>query len=171
MHLYLVRHGEAEAIGGAAKHDGERALSLVGIQQVNAMALLLSEVDPSISLILTSSLKRAVQTGEAIRQHLPSSPELRMTAHLNPGFTPADLIAELSISGSESVVAIGHQPDMSGFISYLITKSHASVEMGTSSVACIELALHSARPDARLRWLYSPELQQAQERVFQRSLS
>ena len=169
MKLYLMRHGEAEAMGGAIRHDAERILSARGVQEVDAMARLLADADPAIGLILTSPLRRAVQTGEAIRRYLPMNPEVRLTTHLNPGFNPPELIEELSTAGCESLVAVGHQPDMSGFISYLISKSHASVEMETSSVACIDLTLNSVRPDARLRWLLSSGLQQARERVFQRS--
>jgi len=171
MNLYLMRHGDATGVGGIITRDAERTLSERGAREVDAMARLLADTDPSIGLVLTSPLLRSVQTGEVMSKHLPMKPAVRSTDRLSPGFRPEELLEELLTARCESLVAVGHQPDMSGFISYVISKSDASVEMQPCSVAYIELTPHSAHRNARLRWLISPKLQQAQERAFVRGLS
>jgi len=64
MILYLVRHGESEANKTDSYHFPDTPLSETGLKQAEILAKRVQSLP--ISLILSSDLKRAVQTAEVI---------------------------------------------------------------------------------------------------------
>lgn len=155
MKLYIVRHGEAEPVGGDIRTDHERPLTSAGRADAELMAHALVNIDLNVKAILTSPLARAVETAEIFGRALKRDPTV--TRRLEPGFDPQELLQEVqALSNGAGVVAIGHQPDMGLFISYLISPAHAAtVAMETCAVACVHLP---ANGPAQLRWLLTPEL-------------
>ena len=158
MNLYLIRHGEAVPAGGTIIHDSERVLTDRGRDDAELVGSMLSRIHPSITLILTSPLVRAVETGQIIAAALQSKPAVRRADSLAPGFRHGILLNELTALKEENIIAVGHQPDMSNFIAYLIAESSAGVAMATCSVAFLEVSHDSTEHHARLRWLVTPEL-------------
>ena len=121
------------------------------------MGRALVHLDPNVDIIVTSPLVRAIQTGEIIGKEVANHPILHVSEHLAPGFNDSTLFRELmSLGGGASMIAIGHQPDLSDFISFLIAGNPgASVAMTAGSIA--KLVLEETRPQAYLSWLLSPE--------------
>ena len=160
MNLYLIRHNEARPVGGEIIRDADRPLTDDGERIAGLMGRMLALVDPSIGLILTSSLKRARQTGEIIGRELRKGVTIRVSENLAPGLPSKAFIKELSSLGEEKgVVAVGHQPDMSSLISTLIAgTSHAAVAMATGAVAKIVVQPPSRHLEAHLEWLLTPDL-------------
>lgn len=68
MRIYLVRHGESEAIDKNIRQSPETPLSKLGIKQANVTAELLKEQE--IEVILSSPWKRAWETAEIINKLL-----------------------------------------------------------------------------------------------------
>lgn len=155
MNLYVVRHADAVSLGGEARSDFDRTLSERGRGDAVMMARVLAQIDIDIKAIITSPLVRAVETGEIFGRELKR--EAETSRRLEPGFNPRLLIEEvLSMSTGAGVVAIGHQPDMSMFISYLVSPAHAAtVAMETCAIACVHL---QSAGQGQLRWLLTPEL-------------
>ncbi len=155
VNLYVVRHAEAMSLGGEIRSDFDRTLSERGRAQATMMARALAQIDLDIQAIITSPLVRAVETGEIFGRELKR--EAETSRRLEPGFNPRLLQEEiLATSNGAGVVAIGHQPDMSIFISYLISPAHAAtVAMETSAIACVQL---QSTGQGQLRWLLTPEL-------------
>jgi phosphohistidine phosphatase len=155
LNLYIVRHGDANALGGEFRSDHERTLSDEGRSDAHLMAQALVNIDLNISAILTSPLVRAIETGEIFGRALKREPTV--TRKLEPGFDPRSLTDEvLSMTDSGGVVVIGHQPDMSMLISYLISPTHAAtVAMETCAIAAVHLPSNGP---PRLRWLLTPEI-------------
>lgn len=155
MNLYIVRHADAVTVGGDIQSDFDRTLSDRGRAEATMMARALAHFDIDIRSIITSPLVRAVETGKIFGEELKREPET--SALLEPGFNPRHLfqgILERSQGGG--VVAIGHQPDMSMFISHLISPSYeAAATMDTAAIACV--AVQPAGP-SQLRWLLTPEI-------------
>ena len=118
------------------------------------MARALAHIDLHVKTIFTSPLVRAVETGEIFGRELKRKPEV--SKRLVPGFSPEALLETLlSRSKDASVVVIGHQPEMSIFISHLISPAcAATVDMVTCAVACLELETDDT---AHLRWLLTPD--------------
>lgn len=155
MKLYIVRHGEANPLGGEFRNDYERTLTEQGRAEAMLMAQALVNIDLNISTILTSPLVRAVETGEIFGRALLREPTV--SRKLEPGFDPRELAEEIqAMDNGGGVVIIGHQPDMSIFVSYLISPAHAAtIGMETCAVACVHL---SSTGPPKLRWLLTPEI-------------
>ena len=155
MNLYIVRHAEAVPIGGAIRSDSERTLSERGRADALVMARTLAQIDIDIRAVFTSPLVRAVQTGRAFGDELKRDPQI--SKRLEPGFSPRLLAEEIqAASNGAGIVTIGHQPDMSMFISYLISPAHdAIVTMEAGAMACVHL---QSSGQAQLRWVLTPEV-------------
>jgi phosphohistidine phosphatase len=157
VNLYVVRHAEALPVGGIISRDADRRLSPRGEEDAALMGRALAHLDPNLEIVVTSPLRRAVETGEIIGEALSDHPIMHISEHLAPGLSPAALLRELmALSAGAHIAAIGHQPDMSNFISHLIGGGReASVAMRTCAVARLELDGSGTR--AHLGWLLTPD--------------
>lgn len=155
MNLYVVRHADAVSLGNGVSSDFDRPLSDRGKTDATVMARALARIDLHVKAIFTSPLMRAVETGKIFGQELKQKPET--SKRLVPGFSPDALLETLlSQSKDAGVVVIGHQPEMSIFISHLISPARAAtVDMVTCAVACLELETNGT---AHLRWLLTPDV-------------
>jgi len=160
MNLYLARHGEAVATGGSVVRDADRPLSVRGEEDAILMGRILAQICPALEMVITSPLLRAVRTGEIMGSEISSHPVFTVSNHLAPGFRYKNLYDELVVlCGDGDVLAVGHQPDLSGFIAYLITgSSAASVAMAPGAVARLTIQAGKSRPDAVLEWLLTPQV-------------
>lgn len=160
VNLYLVRHTEAIPVGGAITRDADRPLSGRGENDAELIGSALAHIDPSIDVVIASPLLRAQQTGEILSTCLSETPIWHTSNNLAPGFLPRNLLEELiALTVGAGVVAIGHQPDLGMFISFLVAESApAALELVPGAVARITLGGNLARPRARLNWIVTPEL-------------
>lgn len=104
MRLYLVRHAEA----APGDPDELRPLTSEGREQARALGARLRNEDASPSVVLTSPLLRARETGAELAKALDveTEPEERLA----PGASVEDVRAAVEGRG-EQVVVVGHQPD------------------------------------------------------------
>lgn len=159
MNLYVVRHGEAEKIGGIIQSDSGRPLTQKGETDARLVGTLLMRLDPELELILSSPYLRARQTAEGVAAGFPHQPVVKQTENLSPGFRPKGLLEELrSLAPGGSVAVIGHQPDLSVLLAYLIEgESAGSIAMAPAAIAKIKFEAGSTS-DAVLEWLLCPEV-------------
>jgi phosphohistidine phosphatase len=159
MNLYVVRHGEAVALGGAVRHDGERSLTERGREDARRVGEFLAKLEPSLRFILSSPMVRARQSAEAVAQAFSPPVPIQETEHLAPGFKPDALRREIrSIDPEESIAMIGHQPDLSQFIISVIEgESGASIALAAGGVAKLHF-VGGALSEATLEWLLTPEV-------------
>lgn len=160
MNLYVVRHAEARPVGGDIILDDDRPLTDEGVKVAEVMGSMLARVDLSIGLIMSSPFVRARQTGRILADQLRPGMNLRISENLAPGFRARLLLKELSaLDGETGVIVVGHQPDMSSFVSTVIADSaHAAIAMATGAVAKIVLEPAGRSFEARLEWLITPDL-------------
>ena len=160
MNLYVVRHTEAAKVGGAITRDADRVLTMHGEEDAALMGRALALCDPAITMIVTSPLQRAMQTGEIIGREIGRHPALHVSHNLAPGFQHMEFYGELSaLCTGESIVAVGHQPDLGEFISFLIGGSvRACIAMPPGAIAQICVPFPLARSEAHLGWLLTPDL-------------
>lgn len=159
MILYLTRHAEAVKVGGVITRDADRPLTDHGRDDARIMGVALARLDPNISTIITSPLVRAVQTGEIISQSLAGHPAVQTSHAIVPGFRPKRLLEELvALGAAKSLVAVGHQPDLTGLIAYLVAdESPAAVAMAPCAVAKLSIPDGDPTGGAQLLWLLTPE--------------
>jgi phosphohistidine phosphatase len=157
MNLYIVRHAEALPVGGTITRDADRRLSPRGEDDAALIGRALAHLDRNVEIIVTSPLARAIETGEIIGKEISDHPIMYVSKHLSPGNSHNALFRELlSLGAGANIIAVGHQPDMSGFISFLIVgNQEAAVAMSAGSIA--KLVLEGSRPQAHLSWLLTPD--------------
>ena len=159
MTLYLVRHGEAAPVGGAMTLDADRPLTQRGERDMAALGQVIAHLDRRVAHVLTSPLARARQSGAILASALGNGVVTRTTENLSPGFRPKGLLAELAkIAPEDSVIAVGHQPDLGEFLSSLVTDaSHAAVAFPPGGAAGIILQAPPQERKAVLQWLLTPD--------------
>jgi phosphohistidine phosphatase len=119
MKLYLVRHGPAENQSRTGR-DFDRTLTIDGRQKVQSMAAELGKRGEVPERIITSPLRRAVETGELIAGALDLHPSSELSCDLEPGSDVSALVARLLGERAQKVMLVGHEPDMSSLASRLL---------------------------------------------------
>jgi phosphohistidine phosphatase len=161
MILYLMRHGEALPVGGQIARDADRPLSERGEMDAMTMGKVLARVDPGISIVICSPLTRAVQTAQLCANAFAPPVPVKPSDALLPGIRFNSLLQELAGAGRDTkIAAIGHQPDLSNFMAYLIADAAAEIAMPPGAIARLTVHPTGTHPEATLHWLLTPELVQ-----------
>jgi phosphohistidine phosphatase len=156
MNVYLMRHANAGLRRDNPLLDAKRALIKEGKDQCMLMARTLSALKVPIDTIVSSPLKRALQTAQFVGTELGFDAKVDMSTALLPGAAyPAfqDLLAKYEREGREGVLAVGHNPSMFQFLGAMITgNGPAAIRMRKASVARVDMDNHPPR----LQWLIDP---------------
>jgi len=150
--LLIMRHGPAEAPGAGG--DAVRVLSAAGRGQVRQAVDALSALLPVPRRIYSSPLVRARETAELLAGSFGVE-QIDATPLLAPGVNFISLANELARTRGGLVAMVGHEPDLSGFISWQLgLGTRARVVIGKGSACLLELSQPGA---AALRALYPLE--------------
>lgn len=116
MILYVCRHAEAVLFDEADGIDENRWLTRRGRSDALAMGRALHERGERFRLLVSSPHVRAVQTAELMGQGLKLDPARAVLRELALDRPLGPLLAKLSELSSEyeSVMIVGHEPQMSG---------------------------------------------------------
>jgi phosphohistidine phosphatase len=157
MVVYFLRHGNAGEKRANPVQDEKRPLDKEGIEQCRYMGRLLYSMDAHVDLILSSPLKRATQSASMVGNEIAYEQKIELTPALRPGAS-FDSFRDLlyKVSGLESVMVVGHNPNLSRFLSLLTTGglSQNAMEMKKGSVARVEMGPKRSV----LNWLVTPRL-------------
>ena len=156
MILYLMRHANA----GVAKEnpvlDAKRGLIKEGKEQCMLMARLLSALKVQVDVVVSSPLKRSLQTAQFVGTELGYDAKVEISPALGPDGDFAAFVKLLDkYADREGILAVGHNPNLFKFLGRLITgNGGAAVRMRKGSVARIDLAKHPPL----LQWLVEPRM-------------
>src|SRR5262252_955883 len=113
MIVYFVRHGSAGTHLSSPKKDEKRPLDKAGIEQSTQMGRALAGMDVQVEVIVSSPLKRAVQTASLIGNELGYEGQTHFEDGLRPNASFADFRRMLQkYSKRESVMVVGHNPSL-----------------------------------------------------------
>jgi phosphohistidine phosphatase len=133
MELYILRHADAVA---EAVRDADRVLSEKGREQVLRMGAFFSSHKIVPEVILTSPYPRAKETADAVGQ--ATGVPVVTAPFLTSGMSPVQGLEELrAYMKFESVLLVGHQPDLGDLIATLLGVSSAAVVMKKASLALL----------------------------------
>jgi phosphohistidine phosphatase len=157
MIVYFLRHANAGERRPNPVLDEKRPLDKEGIEQCRYVGRLLYSMDAHVDLILSSPLKRATQSASMVGNEIAYELKIETTPALRPGAgyeAFRDLLHK--VGELESVMVVGHNPNLSRFLSLLVTGglSNAAIEMKKGSVARVEVG--SKR--SVLNWMVTPRL-------------
>ncbi|MBI3299942.1 MAG: phosphohistidine phosphatase SixA [Elusimicrobia bacterium] len=156
MRLLLFRHGPAgdrQAWAKAGKDDAVRPLTADGREKTRKAAKGLAKQFGRLDLIISSPLKRAVQTATYLAERFPKAARLERD-ELSPSSDPALAAKWLASLKEDAVAVVGHEPHLSRLAAHLLTGKAAPVfELKKAGAALIELG----RPNA-LAALLAPKV-------------
>lgn len=154
MDLILLRHGLA--VDTHPDGDFPRALVDKGREQARRAAKLLKGAGWLPEIVLTSPLVRARQTADEFCQ-TADMPGPVIQGWLACGMTPETAMTELTAYRDfKSVAIVGHEPDFSELIQWILGAGGSSVEVKKGAIACLRISPPSQK--GMLRYLVPPKL-------------
>ena len=110
-------------------------------------------------LILTSPLIRACQTAEIVADALGVNRQmLLLTTNLAPGSLGEQLFAEINDKRVESIVLVGHEPDLGELAARVISgQDHFSIPLRKGGVCRIDVTETVPSFKGTLVWLLAPK--------------
>ena len=154
MNLYLMRHANAGLSRVNPLLDSKRALIKEGKEQCVLMARLLSALNAQVDVIVSSPLKRALQTAQFVGTELGFDGKVEICPALAlDGDYPAFLDLMAKYADREGVLVVGHNPNLFQFLGRLVTgNGGANLRMRKAAVAKVDLDRHPPQ----LQWLIDP---------------
>lgn len=137
MFLHLLRHAEAEA---HRPDDFSRSLTEKGSKQARRIGCFMKEQCIRPDVILTSPVVRARQTAEIVVKLLGNT-ALTEAPWAACGMTPDAALAELSgFAKLDSVMIVGHEPDLGFLITSLIGLGRSeSIQIAKATLVGVNL--------------------------------
>ena len=160
MDLYILRHGIAEPReASGVKDDSDRALTTEGEQKMRRIAKSITALKYSFDVILTSPFRRAKETADIVAGVLQLKKRVKILPALAAGEPTKKLLEALQdhLNTFESVLIVGHEPDLSSLISHLVAGGPRMVINLKKGGLC-KLTVSSLRNGrcAVLEWLVPP---------------
>jgi phosphohistidine phosphatase len=154
MNLYILRHAQAEDAGSGP--DEARRLTARGLERAREAAAGMRAFGLRFEAILTSPLARAAETAEQVAAVYANDPPPQVMPELSAGVPAGEIASALAaFSRYESVMVVGHEPQLSALAALLLTGSPGGVHLRLKKGACVALELHNRieRGSAELLWM------------------
>jgi phosphohistidine phosphatase len=151
-----MRHADAGVPRENPKLDAKRGLIKEGKEQCMLMARMLSALKVQVDVIVSSPLKRALQTAQFVGTELGYEAKVEVSSALGPDgdFAAFQKLVE-KYADREGVLIVGHNPNLFKFLGRIITgNGGAGVRMRKGSVARIDMDRHPPL----LQWLIDPRM-------------
>ncbi len=156
LNLYVLRHASAGTRRLNPVIDVKRPLDKEGKQQCMLIGSYLSALDVHFDLIVSSPLKRALQTASLVGTEVGYDSKIQISPCLSPEASLADfqtMIGELN--GSENVLIVGHNPNLPQFLGSLLSApGRVAVRVRKGAIARIDCT----RRPGTLHWLVDPRI-------------
>jgi phosphohistidine phosphatase len=154
MQLILLRHGKAE--DSSLDGDFSRTLTRKGHEQSRRAGRLLKAAGCLPDIVLTSPLIRARQTAEEFCA-AAEIPGAIIQGWLTSGFNSETGLSELAgFQRFKRVMIVGHEPDFSSLIEFILEAPGGSIQMKKGAIACLQVAPPSRQ--GTLLYLIPPKL-------------
>jgi phosphohistidine phosphatase len=160
MVIYFLRHASAGKRMVSASKDERRPLDEEGILQARYVGRMLANLDVQVEQIVSSPLKRALQTASLVANELAFESAVQIDDALRPEADLAQFQSMLArLRKYESVMAVGHNPSLTEFLSKTISSGTgaARIDFKKGAVAKVDINGRSAV----LQWLVTPKIARA----------
>ncbi len=159
LELYILRHGLAGRSLEDDTMDEERPLKKNGKTQMKEIGKALKSQKISFDTVLTSPLLRACESADIVNAYCGASEEVIVTDLLAPGASYDKLVRFLNkFKESKTVAIVGHEPFLSGFASYCLSKNKSSLmNLKKGGVLMLEVDGLIRPGRCMLSWLMEPK--------------
>jgi phosphohistidine phosphatase len=135
MNIFLVRHGDAENLQ-AGMSDAERGITAEGEILLRKAAEGWKKLVPTPDYIVSSPLKRAIQTASFIKQTFGFEKEIIIDRQVLGGKT-SYLLGLCAVLHGGNIFIVGHEPDFSRYVSEMISATGAGINFKKGMIAKI----------------------------------
>jgi phosphohistidine phosphatase len=159
VQLLVIRHAPAEDRDAFALTNGddrERPLTAKGERRMRGGARALARLLPELDVLVSSPLRRALQTATIVANAYGGLEVIRLEA-LSPGASRAERVGFLErLDPGARVALVGHAPDLDEDVSWLLAGvSRAFVRIGKGAACLLDLPGNVDAARAELRWSLS----------------
>lgn len=154
MILHLIRHAKAEE-HRAELPDSERALTDKGHEQVKRLARVLDLLDVRYDAIISSPLRRALETAQGLRAQTRTLEQNGLLA-TTPDGALVEWLRSRAEGGTRTLGLVGHEPFLGELVSLLLFggSEHAHrFEFRKAALYALEFG-----PEAQLRFVLPPQI-------------
>jgi phosphohistidine phosphatase len=153
MELYLLRHGIAEEQSPSGR-DADRRLTEEGRAKLRRVLERAHAAGAEPSLILSSPLKRALETAEIAAHELGYGGRIVRTDALMPDSSAVNVWAEIRKHSDEAAILLaGHEPLFSHTVASMLGSTRAMVEFRKAALVRIDFETLGAEPRGVLQWM------------------
>lgn len=157
MNLYILRHASAGERRSNPILDRKRPLDKDGKRYCLQLAHVLNALKFQFDLIVSSPLKRSLQTASLVGTEMGYESQILMSNALAPEATYPEFQKLLSeCRNYENVLVVGHNPNITQFLAALLvppnTATPPQIRLRKGSIARLSLI----RGPATLQWLLDP---------------
>jgi phosphohistidine phosphatase len=161
MNLYIVRHAIAIQRGTSGyEDDSQRPLTDNGRKKMEKIVKGLHQLEIELDLILTSPYVRARDTAKILASEFKLKDKLAFSENLIPPGNFEQLVDEIVEKYNVNGLAlVGHEPMLSGFISYLTTgNTDMAMTLKKGGVCYLSADDLGRERRATLQWLLTPAI-------------
>lgn len=158
MEIYLLRHGIAED-RAASGRDADRRLTEEGRAKLQSVLERAHAAGVTPSLILSSPLRRAIETAEIAARELGYDGKIVRAAALAPDSSPQQIWDEIRKHRDETAVLVtGHEPLFSSTVAWMLGSTRAMVHFRKGALVRLDVESLGPTPAAVLEWMMIPKL-------------
>jgi len=158
MEIYLLRHGIAED-RSATGRDADRRLTDDGRAKLRRVLERAHQAGVRPSLILSSPLRRALETAEIAAHELGYESKIVRIPALIPDASPQQVWDAIREHRDESALLLaGHEPLFSATVAYLLGCTREMVHFRKGAVVRIDVESISPTPAGVLEWMLTAKL-------------
>ncbi len=117
----------------------------------------LRRLERKIERVMTSPLKRADHTARILGRELEIEPVEKLDA-LAPGGSTRKILEALRAAKVETVVLVGHEPDLGSLAGWLVFDNGASLPLKKAGACSIRFDSAVAPGSGTLEWVASPRI-------------
>jgi phosphohistidine phosphatase len=162
MNIYLLRHASAGTSRINPIVDRKRPLDKEGKRHCLQLAHVLNAMKLQFDLIVSSPLKRSMQTASLVGTETGYEAPIVSSPALAPEATFAEFQRLLrECADYENLLLVGHNPNLTGFVGSLLVPT-TNGSQGSNGLAAVRLRkgslarLNVTRGPATLLWLLDP---------------
>jgi phosphohistidine phosphatase len=160
MEIYILRHGEAQTRENGLA-DRNRKLTAAGKRDLRAVLKVAHKIEVAPRVILTSPLRRALETA-AIAAQILRTKKVVETRSILPGASPELVWKEIRAQHRvDSILIAGHEPHLGSLIGLLL-EAPLMVDLKKGALVRVTAQSKSGPPRGVLKWMITPKLAKAE---------
>ena len=148
-----MRHGVAEDTKSGGR-DADRRLTEEGREKLRRVLERAHSAGVQPTLILSSPLKRAVETAEIAARELAYEGKILRAEALSPGSSPQAVWEEIRKYRDEKAILLaGHEPLFSATVGWMLGSTRAMVDFRKGALVRIDFDRLGSEPSGVLQWM------------------